>query len=207
MRTTGSKAGLLAVMLAAFGAPAAAQTAPQACLADERDFDVLLASLEAEGWMPLEPGAPVPADAAERIALARTIFYASTDRGGSTLPEIMDLQRRTVPGLARRVDTDLAKQRVLTRGDAAMTFNWGLPQQGRLGIVEVICRIATPEGETTTGTDEGFGPSTFEVLAEEPLRRLMAIALEPALLSDLTTDTATVSIVETVSVLNPEEDQ
>jgi hypothetical protein len=195
------------VAAALFTASAAAQTAPQACLADERDFDALLASLEGEGWDPLEPGAPVPADAVERIALARTIFYASTDRGGSTLPEIMDLQRRTVPGLARRVDTDLAKQRVLTRGDAAMTFNWGMPQQGRLDIVEVICRIATPEGAPTAGTDEGFGPSTFETLAEEPLRRSMVIALEPALLSDLTTDSTTTAIVETVSVMNPEEEQ
>jgi hypothetical protein len=201
--------GRLGVLLAAtlLAAPAAAQTAPEACLADERDFDALLASLEGEGWAPLEPGAALPEDAVERIALARTIFYASTDRGGSTLPEIMDLQRRTVPGLVRRVDTDLAKQRVLTRGDAAMTFNWGLPQQGRLDIVEVICRIATPDGVPASGTDEGFGTSTFETLAEEPLRRSMTIALEPALLSDLTTDRSTISIVETVSVLNPEEDQ
>ncbi|GIT91303.1 hypothetical protein JANAI62_17590 [Jannaschia pagri] len=187
--------------------PAAAQTAPAACLADDRNFDSLLASLESEGWTALAPGAPLPDAAVERIALARTIFYASTDRGGSTLPEIMDLQRRTVPGLARRVDTDLAKQRVLTRGDAAMTFNWGKPQQGRLDIVEVICRIATPEGTPASGTDEGFGPSTFETLAEAPLRRVMVIALDPAPLSELTTDRATVSIVETVSVYNPEEGQ
>ena len=88
-----------------------------------------------------------------------------------------------------------------------MTFNWGMPQQGRLDIVEIICRIATPEGTTMTGTDEGFGPYTFEILAEEPLRRSMTIALEPVLLADLTTDTTTVSIVETVSVINPEEGQ
>ncbi|MEM9796154.1 MAG: hypothetical protein AAF919_06675 [Pseudomonadota bacterium] len=187
--------------------PVLAQTAPEACLADERDFDALLASLESEGWSALEPGAPLPDDAVERIALARTIFYASTDRGGETLDAIMDLQRRTVPGLARRVDTDLAKQRVLTRGNATMTFNWGLPQQGRLDIVEVICRIATPEGDAATGTDEGFGPSTFETLEEEPLRRAMIIALEPEKLSDLTTDRSTMSIVETVSVMNPEEGQ
>ncbi|WP_179378225.1 hypothetical protein [Jannaschia marina] len=185
--------------------PVHAQTTPEACLADERDFDALLASFESEGWTALEPGAPLPEDAVERIALARTIFYASTDRGGETLPQIMSLQRRTVPGLARRVDTDLAKQRVLTRGDESMTFNWGMPQQGRLDIVEVICRIATPEGTPASGTDEGFGPSTFETLAEDPLRRVMVIGLEPEVLSDLTTDTTTVSIVETVSVMNPDE--
>ncbi|MEM8850419.1 MAG: hypothetical protein AAGE03_10325 [Pseudomonadota bacterium] len=199
-RTTG-----LLLAATVFATNAVAQTAPQACLADERDFGTLVASLESEGWVPLEPGAALPEEAVERIALARTIFYASTDRGGSTLSAIMDLQRRTVPGLARRVDTDLAKQRVLTRGDAAMTFNWGFPQQGRLDIVEVICRIATPEGEATTGTEEGFGPSTFDILAEKPLRRSMVIALEPDLLSDLTSDRSTVSIVETVSVMNPEE--
>lgn len=186
---------------------ASAQTVPAACLADERDFDVLLASLEDEGWSPLDPGTPVPDDVVERLALTRMIFYASTDRGGATLSEIMELQRRTVPGLARRVDTDLARLRVLTRGDAAMTFNWGMPQQGRLDIVEVICRIATPEGAPASGTDEGFGPSTFETLEEEPLRRLMIIALEPGELSDLTTDASTVSIVETVSVMNPEPDR
>lgn len=197
--------GLLVAAL--FTTAAAAQTAPEACLSEERDFDALLASLEAEGWAPLAPGDAVPGDAVERIALARTIFYASTDRGGATLPEIIELQRRTVPGLARRVDTDLAKQRVLTRDDAAMTFNWGMPQQGRLDIVEVICRIATPKGTPAAGTEEGFGPSTFETLAEEPLRRVMTIALEPDLLSNLTTDRTTLSIVETVSVINPEYDQ
>lgn len=196
---------LLAAML--LSSIASAQTAPEACLAEERDFDVLLASLEAEGWAALEPGARLPDDAVERIALARMIFYASTDRGGASLPEIMDLQRRTVPGLARRVDTDLAKLRVLTRGDAAMTFNWGMPQQGRLDIVEVICRIATPDGAPATGTKEGFGASSFETMAEEPLRRLMVIALEPDLLTDLTTDRTTLSIVETVSVVNPDREQ
>lgn len=198
-------ASLLAAML--LSSTASAHTAPEACLAEERDFDQLLASLEGEGWTALEPGTALPEKTVERIALARMIFYASTDRGGATLPEIMDLQRRTVPGLARRVDTDLAKQRVLTRGDAAMTFNWGMPQQGRLDIVEVICRIATPEGAPATGTDEGFGASSFETLAEEPLRRLMVIALEPDRLAALTTDRTTLSIVETVSVVNPDRDQ
>lgn len=196
---------LLAALL--LSATASAQTAPEACLAEERDFDQLLASLEGEGWTALPPGAPLPGDAVERLALARMIFYASTDRGGASLPDIMDLQRRTVPGLARRVDTDLAKLRVLTRGDAAMTFNWGMPQQGRLDIVEVICRIATPDGAPATGTKEGFGASSFETLTEEPLRRLMIIGLEPDLLATLTTDRTTLSIVETVSVVNPDRDQ
>ena len=199
------RAVLLALAALAAALPAAAQEAPAACLADERDFDALMASLEAEGWTAVPPGAALPDDAVERIALARTIFYASTDRGGETLPEIMALQRRTVPGLARRVDTDLAKLRVLVRGDAAMTFNWGMPQQGRLDIVEVICRVATPEGAPASGTAEGFGPSSFETLADAPLRREMVIALEAAPLAGLTTDRTTVSIVETVNVMNPDE--
>jgi hypothetical protein len=198
-------APLLAATLLA--TPSAAQTAPAACIADERDFDALVASLEAEGWTPVPPGEALHEAVVERVALGRTVFYATTDRGGAALPEIMDLQRRTVPGLARRVDTDLAKQRVLTRGDAAMTLNWGHPQQGRLDIVEVICRIATPEGAPATGTEEGFGRTEIETLAEAPLRRVLTVALEPALLSDLTTDDTTVAIVETVTVIPPEPDQ
>lgn len=193
-----------ALLLAMLAAPATAQTVPAACISPERDFGSLLGMLVDEGWDVVQPGAPLPEGAIESIALARTVFYGSTDRGGSTLEEIMELQRRTVPGLARRVDTDLAKQRVLTRADAAMTINWGMPQQGRLDIVEVICRIATPEGAAATGTDEGFGASTFETLAEAPLRRAMIIALEPDRISALTTDATTRSIVETVTVLDPE---
>ena len=203
--TTRTISTILAATLLA--APAAAQEAPAACTADERDFDALMASLEGEGWAAIPSGEALPDDVVERIALARTVFYATSDRGGETLGQIMDLQRRTVPGYARRVDTDLAKQRVLTRGDAAMTFNWGMPQQGRLDIVEVICRIASPEGAPATGTEEGFGPSDIVTLAEEPLRRVITIALEPDLLRDLTTDATTVAIVETVSVLPPEPAQ
>ena len=201
------RAARLLAALALLAAPLSAQEAPSACTADERDFDALMASLEAEGWTALEPGAALPEAVVERIALARTVFYATTDRGGRTVPEIMDLQRRTVPGYARRVDTDLAKQRVLTRGDAAMTLNWGMPQQGRLDIVEVIGRVATPEGTPATGTEAGFAADDMVVLSEAPLRRVTTVALEPARLSALSTDDATVAVVETVTVLPPESDR
>lgn len=196
---------LFAAVLSA--TPAAAQTVPGACLAEERGFDALIASLEAEGWTAVPPGDPLPEPAVERIALARTAFYATTDRGGATLPAIMDLQRRTVPGLARRVDTDTAKLRVLTRGDDAMTLNWSQPQQGRLGIVEVICRIASSEGAPATGTADGFEDASMRTLAEAPLRRVGIVALEPARLDGITTDGTTATIVETVTVLDgPSED-
>ncbi|MEM6727150.1 MAG: hypothetical protein AAF618_01505 [Pseudomonadota bacterium] len=187
------------------GTAAHAQSAPEACLADERDFEALLASLEAEGWSAIPPGEAIPETAVESIALARTIFYATTDRGGASLEQIMDLQRRTVPGFARRVDTDLTKVRVLTRGDEAMVMHWTLPQAGRWGITEVICRIASSEGEAATGTDEGFVNASMETLAEEPLRLVGIVALEPTQLAALTTDATTLSIIETVSVLDPLE--
>lgn len=194
----------LALLALLLPAAAAAQETPSACVADERDFDALLASLEAEGWEAVATGAAIPGEVVERVALGRTVFYATSDRGGETPAAVMDLQRRTVPGLARRVDTDLAKSRVLTRGDAAMTLNWGMPQEGRLDIVEVICRVSTPGGTRATGTEEGFGPTAIRTIPD-PLRRVITVALEPALLRDLTTDASTVTIVETVSVLPPEE--
>ncbi|MEL6916065.1 MAG: hypothetical protein AAFP13_16335 [Pseudomonadota bacterium] len=197
-------ATLLALSLASSGA--AARSAPEACLADERDFNLLMTSLEAEGWSAIMPGEPIPEDAVESIALARTIFYATTDRGGASLDQIMALQRRTVPGFARRVDTDLTKVRVLTRGDEAMTLHWTFPQAGRWGIVEVICRIASAEGSAARGTEEGFEGTSMETLQEEPLRRVGITALEPALLTELTTDTTTRAIIETVSVLPPLEE-
>ena len=183
-----------------------ANAAPEACLADERDFGALVSSLEAEGWTAIAPGDAIPAKAIESIALARTVFYATTDRGGASLEEIMDLQRRTVPGFARRADTDLAKMRVLTRGDDAMTMHWMLPQAGRWGIVEVICRISSSEGTPAAGTDEGFTDANMQTLNEEPLRRVGVVALEPALLAELTTDATTREIIETVSVLPPVEE-
>jgi hypothetical protein len=84
-----------------------------------------------------------------------------------------------------------------------MTFNWGLPQQGRLGIVEVICRIATTRGEPAAGTAEGFGPTEIETI-EAPLRRVTTVALEPALLKVLSDASAT-TIIETVSVLGGDD--
>ncbi|MEO1796139.1 MAG: hypothetical protein AAFR53_03885 [Pseudomonadota bacterium] len=199
-------AAILALATTASTAAVAAQTAPEACLADERDFNLLMTSLEAEGWTAIMPGEPIPEAATESIALARTVFYATTDRGGASLDQIMDLQRRTVPGFARRVDTDLAKVRVLTRGDDAMTLNWSQPQAGKWGIVEVICRIASSAGRAATGTEEGFDDGMMQTLAEEPLRRIGITALEPALLAELTTDDTTRAIIETVSVLPPLEE-
>ncbi|MEL6551789.1 MAG: hypothetical protein AAFQ54_16225 [Pseudomonadota bacterium] len=192
--------------LVPFATGAHAQSAPEACLADERDFNVLMTSLEGEGWSAIMPGDPIPEDAVESIALARTIFYATTDRGGASLDQIMELQRRTVPGFARRVDTDLTKVRVLTRDDEAMTLHWTFPQAGRWDIVEVICRVASAEGAPAAGTAEGFEGSSMETLQEEPLRRVGVTALEPALLTELTTDTTTRAIIETVSVLPPLEE-
>jgi hypothetical protein len=173
-------------------------------MADEPGFEALLASLEAQGWQAVPPGEPLPGPAAERIALARTAFYATTDRGGYTLPEIMDLQRTAVRGYARRVDTEQSRLRVLTRGDDAMTLNWTQPQQGRLGLVEVICRVATTDGAPATGTADGFGPTVIETV-EAPLRRATFVALEPDLLSDLS-DARPVTIIETVSVLGEEQE-
>lgn len=192
---------LLAAML--FAAPAISQTAPEACVDVEPRFDALIAALQTEGWDPVPPGEAIPEAAAERVALARMAFYATTDRGGATLPEIMALQRRTVTGYSRRVDTELARLRVLTRGDDAMTLNWSKPQGGTLGLVEVICRIATTEGTPATGTDEGFGATAFERI-EAPLRRVTTVPLEPSLQADLTTAATTTTIIETVSVLAEE---
>ncbi|MEL7301981.1 MAG: hypothetical protein AAFM92_16505 [Pseudomonadota bacterium] len=198
--------GALFALSTAAATSAAAQTAPAACLADERDFDALMASLDAEGWSAIAPGAAIPEEAVESIALARTIFYATTDRGGASLDQIMELQRRTVPGFARRVDTDLTKVRVLTRGDEAMTLHWTFPQAGRWDIVEVICRVASAEGAPAAGTAEGFEGTSMETLQEKPLRRVGITSLEPAVLGDLTTDTTTRAIIETVSVLPPLEE-
>ncbi|MEL7212709.1 MAG: hypothetical protein AAGK92_08615 [Pseudomonadota bacterium] len=202
------KSFALATVLAltTFATASQAMDAPEACLADERDFEALISSLEAEGWTAIAPGEAIPEKAVESIALARTVFYATTDRGGETLEEIMNLQRRTVPGFARRADTDLAKVRVLTRGDDAMTMHWMLPQAGRWGIVEVICRISSSEGTPATGTEEGFTDANMETLADTPLRRVGVVALEPALLTELTTDDTTREIIETVAVLPPLEE-
>ena len=201
------KPTLAAVLaLTSIATPSYAQGAPEACLADERDFGALVSSLEAEGWTAIAPGETIPAKTVESLALARTVFYATTDRGGASLEEIMQLRRRTVPGFARRADTDLAKVRVLTRGDDAMTMHWMLPQAGRWGIVEVICRISSSEGTPAAGTEEGFTDANMETLADEPLRRMGVVTLEPALLAELTTDATTREIIETVSVLPPLEE-
>ena len=138
MRAAAHRTALVAVAAAALlAAPAAAQI--DAC-EGAQPFADTVAMLEAEGWSVHPSGVPLPDAAAERLAWALALTYLAGDRGGETPEAIVALQRRAVPGLARKVDVGDGRARVLTSAEGAMILT-----ETRTGptSVERSCQIAT----------------------------------------------------------------
>lgn len=136
--------------------PAAAQFAP--CEGAE-PFEATLRHLEADGWSVHPAGRPLPADAAERLAWALAVGYLAGDRGGETPEAIVALQRAAVPGLARKVDTDATRSRVLTRDDGAMILT---DTELRPGEVERTCQVALDAAVTVPPGVLGFDGRTLD---------------------------------------------
>ena len=61
------------------------------------------------------------------------------DRGGEDIDAILDLQRRAVPGLFRKVDTDATRFRLYVRGDDVMTIS---EADAGDGSTRRTCRLA-----------------------------------------------------------------
>ena len=140
-----------AALLTLLAAPAAAQVA--ACQG-ALPFDDTVAALEEEGWTVHRAADPLPDAAVERLAWALAATYLGGDRGGETTEAIVALQRRSVPGLARKRDTDTTRSRTLLRGDGALILT---DTQTGPGRVERSCRIATdapvPPGPGVSAVD------------------------------------------------------
>ncbi|WP_308916068.1 hypothetical protein [Jannaschia sp. LMIT008] len=134
----GSRDIPLALIVAAttvFGIPARAD-GPGACTTAPT-FDAVLSALAGEGWSPID----TPTDAqADTLAWALSASYLAGDTGGETPDAIHALQRRAVPGLARKVDTDTTRTRLLADGaGGAMILTQTRTMPDR---VERTCQIA-----------------------------------------------------------------
>lgn len=172
-----------ALVLAVLAAPAAAQGF-DACTGDA-PWDATLAALEAEGWAVVPPGAVVPEAAVDRLAwLNVAAYYVDADTGGAQVTRLHEQQRMAVRGLARKVDTDATRARVLTRPDGALRLTRTTTLPGR---VEQLCLIAldAPALDAPAPLPEG------------------ARALSP----DALPDGAPTTLIETRIVLTHESDQ
>ena len=182
----------------ALAAPVQAQTAPPPCLLGG-PFDAAVAALGDAGWTVLDPGAPVPEDAAERLGWALVATYMAADTGGASLSELHDLQRRAVAGLARKRDTDATRARVAVREGAALTMSRTTTLPGR---VEQTCRIAL-DGLAARAYPEGFGPPETSRVGEA---EVIVQPLDPGALSFLTDrPVAVATLIETRTILSEED--
>ncbi len=164
MRHCAVAAGILALSLTAGSAEA--QVTPCAGTAP---FDDTLAALEADGWtIASEPGALAPH--IDRLAWTLMLPYLADD-GGEDIATLLDLQRRAVPGLLAKRDTDATRARVLIRGDGAMTLTETRTTPDR---VERTCRIARDATagpgtiDTSTFPDAPALTEIATILPEEP---------------------------------------
>lgn len=157
-----SRRGALRLALAACALPGAAAGQVAAC-EGAAPFPQTIRLLEADGWTVHPPGAPLPPEAVDRLAWALALEYlGGGDRGGETPEAVVALQRRAVPGLARKVDTDATRSRVLLSADGAMILT---ETALRADAVERTCRIASDgrvdgAGETEADLPDG-APATL----------------------------------------------
>ena len=139
----------ISVCLTAFALamPARAAEAPAACLVPAADIDTAAAALAAEGWSPVPEG-DLSEEAAERLLWLYVAQYTTGDTGGEALMSLVELQRRTVAGLARKRDISTSRQRLMMQDGAALILQWREPVPG---LFELQCRIARDEGSASAG--------------------------------------------------------
>ena len=159
--------GVFASLL--FITPAAADIAT-AC-AGTSTFPDAVTQLESEGWTVLTRDSDLTEAQVDALAWTLMTGYLAGDDGGEDIATLLDLQRRSAPGLLARRDTDTTKSRVLTDDDSVLTIVQTRTLPGR---VERICRFATtgnaaadaPVGLTIINTTEVDGaPETLAEIA------------------------------------------
>lgn len=125
-------------------------------------FDVALADLQAQGWTrQTVPSALAPWT--DALAWTLMLPYLSGDGGGEGADTLLDLQRRAVPGLLRKVDTDTARARILTRDTSVMTLT---QTRDTLGQTTRSCRVSAATAMAPEGTDFSAAPGAPATLFE-----------------------------------------
>ncbi|SDZ42308.1 hypothetical protein SAMN05444004_11416 [Jannaschia faecimaris] len=163
--------------------------APAACLVPTNSIDTAVDALTIEGWRVL-PDGPLPEVVGDQLVWLYVAYYMTGDTGGETLSSILELQRRTVEGLARKRDITGSKTRLMTSDAGAMIVFWREPDQDH---IEYQCRLAL------NGPDAP-GNTLFAVNEEERIADgyVQITALDRAALAEETgRDVVTAQLVET----------
>ncbi|PRY92695.1 hypothetical protein BCF33_1548 [Hasllibacter halocynthiae] len=164
----------LAAALALLAAPAAA-TPPGPCLSAP-SFEAALEALKGEGWAVVEPGEALPDEAALGVGLIDAYNMLASGplppHAGSDIERSVAMAR----GLARRVDTEGSRVRVLLRNPGEAL---------RLSLIDgtTLTCAATTAAPLPPPADPaaGYGPPLSQPL---PGGRLRAVPMNPAVLSE-----------------------
>ena len=112
-------------------------------------FGDAVTRIVADGWTPATDAANLSDVQIDALAWTLMIPYITGDRGGEATETLLDLQRRTVPGLFAKRDTESTRARVLLRDGAALTLTETRTLPGR---TERVCHFAL-----NTADDEALG--------------------------------------------------
>ncbi|GFE63253.1 hypothetical protein [Litoreibacter roseus] len=119
-----------------------------ACHTKAAAVEDAVAALSGEGWAVVDER-PLPEIVAEQLVWPQLVFYFTGDTGGETLQAILDLQRKTVAGFARKVDIDQSKTRILTRTTEDQPETLLLAWQAPTPNMRLItCRASLSEATT-----------------------------------------------------------
>ncbi|SFR40675.1 hypothetical protein [Litoreibacter janthinus] len=128
----------------------------EACHLPHAEVDATVDALAAQGWVPVPQGDLAP-EIIELLIWPQVAFYATGDTGGEQIKAIVELQRKTVAGFAKKKDIPQSKTRILTRQigtdvEAALVF-WLQPDPAQTNI---ICRFALSSTSLIGHTAGGF---------------------------------------------------
>ncbi|SFJ39746.1 hypothetical protein SAMN04488095_2739 [Jannaschia pohangensis] len=129
-------------------------------------FPEAVAQLEGEGWTVLTRDADLTPEQIDALAWTLMTGYIAGDDGGEDIATLLDLQRKAVPGLLLRRDTDTTRSRVLVQGNDALTLVQTRTIPGR---VERVCRLAATEAPEGLDLIEAEGaPALAEITTVLP---------------------------------------
>ncbi|PTX57176.1 hypothetical protein C8N43_1842 [Litoreibacter ponti] len=139
-----------------------------------------VAALGQEGWIAVD--GPLGPEIIELLIWPQVAFYATGDTGGAQIRAIVDLQRKTVAGFARKADIPQSKTRILTRQigadrEAVLVF-WLQPDPATTNI---ICRFALSPHSMIAHTAGDFGPPS--VAQTTPTQRFSITPMNAASLA------------------------
>ena len=167
-----------------------------ACHQPNANVDDTVGALVGQGWVQVPQG-DLSSEIVELLIWPQVAFYATGDTGGETVKSIVDLQRKTVAGFARKKDIPQSKTRILTRqigadAEAALVF-WLQPDPATTNI---ICRFALSSASLIGDAATDF--ATPQMVETSPTRSYSIIDMNAASLAAKIASPVTVSgVVET----------